>query len=141
MSNDTLIALAKERAAAAGVDPALACAVCDQESSWNPWAIRCEPGFYMRYVAKLHLGPTEAWARAFSWGLLQLMGETAREEGYLGDMAMLCDPQTGLDRGLIHLKKQLERANGDNHAALQFWNGGSAPNYAAEVLARVGKYL
>lgn len=138
--NTELVALAKGRALAVSMDPILCCAVCEQESSWNPWAIRDEPGFYNRYVAKLHLGVTEAAARAFSWGLMQLMGETAREEGYTDDLPKLCDPETGLDRGLLHLKKQLVRANSDVHLALQFWNGGSVPNYASEVLARYKNY-
>jgi len=135
-----LIALAKARAANAGIDPTLCCAICEQESAWNPWAIRDEPAFYARYVAKLHLGTTEAAARAFSWGLMQLIGETAREEGYTGDLPKLCDPQTGLDWGTVHLKRQLARANGDIHLALQFWNGGSNPLYGTQVLARMEKY-
>lgn len=138
--NETLITLAKARAELAGVDPALTCAVCEQESGWNPWAIRYEPEFYQRYIAPLHLSPTVSMARSTSWGLMQLIGETAREAGYAGDLPMLCDPQTGLDWGLVHLKKQLVRAGGNEEAALQFWNGGSNSLYGTQVLARVAKY-
>lgn len=140
MTTDAIVVLAKERATMAGVDPVLCCAVCEQESDWNPWATRLEPAFEERYVTKLHLGVTESVERSISWGLMQLIGETAREEGFKADLPMLCDPTMGLDRGLIHLKKELLRANGDVHNALQFWNGGSAPNYAAEVMARMPKY-
>lgn len=136
-----LIALAKDRAAAASIDPALVCAVCEQESSWNPWSIRFEPAFYSRYIENLKLNDaTEAYGRAFSWGLMQIMGETAREEDYKGPLAALCDPATGVDAGILHLKRQLARAAGNMHLALQFWNGGGNPAYSSEVLARIHKY-
>lgn len=143
MNKDELIALAKQLASAAGVDPVLCCAVVEQESAppWNPLSYRFEPAFYQRYIAKMiHLTPTEAYARSASWGLMQLMGETAREEGMTGNIPDLMDPTIGLTKGLIHLKKELERANGNVHNALQGWNGGSNPNYAAEVMARMPKY-
>jgi soluble lytic murein transglycosylase-like protein len=37
------IALARKAAAAQSLDPALVCAVVEQESAWNPWAMRYEP--------------------------------------------------------------------------------------------------
>lgn len=143
MTQDQLIALAKERATMAGVDPVLCCAVVEQESQpqWNPWCSRWEPAFQTRYIEKMtNLTPTQAKNRSTSWGLMQLMGETAIEEGYTDFIEKLLDPITGLDRGLIHLKKMLVRANGDVHAALQDWNGGSNPNYASEVMARMPRY-
>jgi soluble lytic murein transglycosylase-like protein len=33
-----LVQLAQRAAEAEGLDPALVCAVVDQESGWNPWA-------------------------------------------------------------------------------------------------------
>jgi soluble lytic murein transglycosylase-like protein len=51
MPTDALISLARAAAAAHSLDPALVCAVCEQESSWDPFAIRYEPAFYDRYVA------------------------------------------------------------------------------------------
>lgn len=141
MSADELIALAKARAQFAGVSPPLCCAVAEQESSWNPWSIRYEPAFYERYIEKMtRLSPTEARLRAMSWGLLQIMGETAREEGYTGDLTKLCEPQTGLDHGLIHMKKCLARSGGNEPIALNLWNGGANPSYASEVMARLSKY-
>src|SRR5579862_3189197 len=123
MSDEVLIALAKSCAITAGIDPVLCCAVCEQESfpPWNPWSIRYEPAFYDRYMARMtNISATEAHARATSWGLMQLMGETAREEGYTGYLPQLCDPETGLERGLIHLRRELLRAGGDVHQALQY---------------------
>ncbi len=46
--------LARKAAAAQALDPALVCAVVEQESSWNPWAIRYEPVFFSKYVASLY---------------------------------------------------------------------------------------
>jgi len=60
-----------ERPAAHSLDPALVCAVVEQESAWNPWAIRYEPLFFAKYVASLYtnnkVSASEAYARGFSW--------------------------------------------------------------------------
>jgi|SRR5882672_7288820 len=143
MGNEELIALAKKAAVAHGLDPALVCAVCEQESTWNPWAIRYEPAFLTKYVLPLpNLRPTEAYSRAISWGLMQLMGQVARERGFANAyLASLCDPATGLDWGCNYLKARLVKARDDVHLALQHWNGGANPNYADEVLARMPRYV
>ena len=125
--------------------PDLVCAVCEQESGWNEWAIRFEPGFLAKYVAPLEeahkVSATEAYARSFSWGLMQVMGETARELGFTGEfLAMLCDPIVGLEFGCRKLKDALSRAVGDQTRALAIYNGGSNPNYPSEVLARRARY-
>lgn len=141
MTEDQLVGLAKSAAMAASVEPELVCAVCEQESSWNPWAVRYEPAFFARYVQPQFLtDATEAQLRAVSWGLMQIMGETAREEGFKGHIASLCDPQTGLDAGIEHLKRMLSRSGGNWPIALNLYNGGSNPQYATEVMARVDKY-
>lgn len=78
-----LMELARKAAEAEGLDPAVVCAVVEQESAWNPWAMRYEPLFFAKYVAPLYtnnkVGATEAYARGFSWGLMQVMGQTARD--------------------------------------------------------------
>jgi hypothetical protein len=79
MSKQELIEVAKTISTNNGPDPALICALVEKESSWNPWAIRYEPNFYMHYIRPpAGLTATEAYARAFSFGLLQPMGECAR---------------------------------------------------------------
>jgi soluble lytic murein transglycosylase-like protein len=140
-----IIHLAGRIAASHGIDPALACAVIEQESAWDPWAVRYEPGFLSRYVAPLYtagkLSATEAYTRAMSWGLMQVMGQVAREFGFeQPSLAELCDPATGVDFGCKILAKRLARAKGDVPAALQAWNGGANANYAAEVMARTRNY-
>jgi soluble lytic murein transglycosylase-like protein len=150
-SRADLIALALVAAEAHQLDAALVCAICEQESAWNPWAIRYEPAFFTHYVApQLAVGKissTEAQARAFSWGLMQVMGQVAREHGFgaasstnASPLAQLCDPACGLEIGCIVFAAKLAVAHGDATRALQLWNGGGNPNYAAEVLARMGKY-
>lgn len=135
-----LVALAKQTALAHGLDPVLVCAVVEQESDWIPQSIRYEHGFYQRYIVKLNLHPTEARARAFSWGLLQLMGQVAREEGFDGHLVDLCQPAVGLDRGCVHLAKKLADHHGDVTLGLLSYNGGSNQLYPQEVIARMEKY-
>jgi soluble lytic murein transglycosylase-like protein len=140
-----IIELARRIAAAHGIEPALVCAVIEQESAWNPWAVRYEPGFLSRYVAPLYtagkLSATEAYTRSMSWGLMQVMGQVAREFGFAGDsLPKLCDPATGVEVGCRVLAKRMARSHGDVPAALLAWNGGADPNYPAEVLARKRNY-
>lgn len=120
---------------------ALVCAVVEQESAWDAHAIRYEPAFRARYVAPLGLTPTEEIARSISWGLLQVMGQVAREHGFSGKfLSVLCEPAAGLDIGCAALAAKLGAAAGDVPRALELWNGGANPDYAAEVLARISKY-
>jgi soluble lytic murein transglycosylase-like protein len=140
-----LIALARATAVSHKLDPALVCAIVEQESGWNPWAVRYEPGFLARYVAPLYnagkISVTETYARSISWGLMQLMGEVARELGCTApSLAQLCDPATGLEFGCRQLSAKLDAAVGDTARALLAWNGGANRDYPAEVLARVAQY-
>ncbi len=145
-SREPLIALARQKAAGHQLYPALVCAVCEQESAWNPWAIRYEPAFYERYVAPLwERGAiptrTEATARAFSWGLMQVMGQVAREAGFAGSsLAELCDSAVGLEVGCRVLARKLAAAEGNVPRALLLWNGGGNPAYPQQVLDRAEKY-
>jgi len=140
-----IIDLARRIAATHGLEPSLVCAVIEQESAWNSWAVRYEPGFLSRYVAPLYtagkLSATEAYTRAMSWGLMQVMGQVAREFGFQeASLAELCDPVTGMEFGCKILSARLTRSKGDVPAALLAWNGGANTNYPAEVLARTRNY-
>ncbi len=140
-----LITMARQTAAAHGIEPALVCAVIEQESAWNPWAVRYEPVFLSRYVAPLYtagkLSATEAYTRSMSWGLMQVMGQVAREFGFSAvSLAELCDPATGLELGCRILLARLVYSNNDTTAALLAWNGGANPNYPSEVLRRTENY-
>jgi soluble lytic murein transglycosylase-like protein len=136
-----LLALARSAAAKHTLDPALVCAVVEQESDWDTHAIRYEPAFRSRYVAPLSLSPTEEIARSISWGLMQVMGQVAREHGFAGRfLSALCDPPAGLDVGCTVLAAKIAAASGDVARALDLWNGGANPDYAAQVLARMAAY-
>ena len=140
-----IIDLARRIAAAHSLDPALVCAVIEQESAWNPWAVRYEPAFLSRYVAPLYtagkLSATEAYTRAMSWGLMQVIGQVARESGFEEtSLAELCDPDAGVDWGCRILATRLAQAHGNVEAALLAWNGGANPGYPTEVLARTKNY-
>jgi Transglycosylase SLT domain len=185
MPTPDLVAFARAAATKHALDPPLVCAVIEQESAWDRHAIRYEPGFRTRYVAPLGLPPkegppgrrlvepggTEEIARSISWGLMQVMGQVAREHGFDGKfLSALCDPALGLDIGCAVLAAKLTISRGpvvsgaepssslfpgghdgsdrqgkgsalsEIEHALQLWNGGSNPNYAAQVLARLAHY-
>ena len=141
-----LLILARQAATAQSLDPSLVCAVIEHESAWNPWAIRYEPAFFSKYVASLYTNnkvpATEAYARGFSWGLMQVMGQVAREVGFDAlFLSALCDPEQGLDVGCKVLRKKFDAMAGDTTRALLAWNGGANPTYAAQVIARRAHYL
>ena len=142
VAENPLIAVAKQEAVACNLDPALFCAVIEQESSWNPWAMRYEPGFFAKYIdGKITAGETEKRARATSWGLCQVMGQVAREYFFTEKfLSQLCDPQSGLRVGAQVLAGKLRKAGGDIEKGLLLWNGGANKNYPSEVLARMVRY-
>jgi soluble lytic murein transglycosylase-like protein len=141
-----LVALARKAAAAQSLDPALVCAVVEQESAWNPWSMRYEPAFFAKYVASLYtnnkVSASEAYARGFSWGLMQVMGQVARENGFDAlFLSALCDPEQCLAVGCKVLRKKFDAMAGDTTRALLAWNGSANPSYAPQVLARRPHYL
>ncbi len=130
-----LLVLARKVAAAQSLDPSLVCAVVEQESAWNPWAMRYEPAFFSKYVAPLYtnnkIAATEAYSRGFSWGLMQVMGQVARETGFDAlFLSALCDPEQGLAVGCKVLRKKFDAMAGDTTRALLSWNGGANTAYA-----------
>jgi soluble lytic murein transglycosylase-like protein len=140
-----LVEMASRAAHAEGLDAAIVCAVVEQESNWNTWAMRYEPLFFAKYVAPLYtnnkVGATEAYARGISWGLMQVMGQTAREMGMNSPfLSAMCDPAVGLAIGCKVLRKKMDACGGDTPKGLLAWNGGGNPDYADEVMGRVSRY-
>jgi len=136
-------ALAAKYGAKHGIDTVLICAVIEQESSWDPFAIRFEPAFEARYIkpAIPSMPTTLEMTKAMSFGLMQIMGETALEFGWKGKfLTELCDPDIGVDFGCAKLRHCLD-IKGDNETeALLAYNGGGNPLYASQVLARKPTY-
>jgi len=123
----------------------------EQESSWKTYATREEPAFYNRYIKDDYAGRREAWQLAMSWGLLQVMGATAREMGFEGKyLSQLCaEPALGLFFGIKYLRHQKERGDGTWSQALAAYNGGLGGNrtapyrrqeYVDGVIRRARKY-
>lgn len=144
-------------ALAHGLRPDIVAAVIIQESNGNPFAIRYEEGFYSRYLANKKpedlngLVPrgdfaTELRSRAYSWGAMQVMGDTARwcagvTQPYL---SALCDPDVGIEAGCKVLAYYLKKESGDYFRALTRFNAGDPEStkgkqYARTVLARIDK--
>jgi soluble lytic murein transglycosylase-like protein len=139
---DDLKELAKRKASEYGLDPTLVCALCEQESGWNPWAVRFEPAFYTKYILPMkNISATEANMRATSFGLTQVMGEVARELGYKEQfLTQLCDPATALEYGCKKLVRCLSAVGRNVEQALLRYNGGSNTEYGRQVMARMDKY-
>jgi hypothetical protein len=135
---------------------ALVCAVCEEESGkrnvataafgiedWDPFSVRFEPGFMKQYIhpANPETPTTDELCRSMSFGLMQIMGQTARERGFNGRfLTGLCDPETGLEYGCRQLRRCVDLANGDPSSALLRWNGGDDKQYPVRVLARMAKF-
>jgi len=102
--------LIESKAAAYGLDPDLVEAHVFTESSGKPKSVRFEPRFCERYVRPLGIkDDNEARGRATSFGLLQIMGQVARELGFQGAFSSLLDPEVGLDWGCKKLSKCYKR--------------------------------
>jgi hypothetical protein len=90
--------LVREAAERHHVDPALVRAVIETESNWNP----------------------RAYSHKGAGGLMQLIPTTAQRYGAYD----LFNPQQNIDAGVRHLKRLLERYNGNLDLALAAYNAG-----------------
>lgn len=97
---------------------ALVRAIVQVESQGNTWAVKYEPTFVQAYLLGRRwevFSPwitqdTEVWQRGASWGLMQVMGQVAREHGFVGAyISELCLPETGLHYGCKYLAYQFGR--------------------------------
>lgn len=81
-------------------------AIIHIESSWNPWACRFERQYVYTQNVEAHAKKarttvsTEHTLQKCSWGLMQIMGGTARWMGYTGPIPALCDPEVGMHWGM-----------------------------------------
>lgn len=116
-------------------------------------AVRYEPDFYERYLKGKtpNFRPehcsweTERVGRATSWGLMQIMGETARVIGFRGWFPELCVPAAGLEWGCRCLRRLADRylAEGGWPTVMRAYNGGPgnkdnmASTYPGKILALI----
>ena len=110
--------LVTSKASQYGIELSLLKAFIQVESAWNPKAFRFEPNYKWFNEPALFAGKlgltveSEKNAQMTSWGLIQIMGSTARDMGFQGYLPELIDPEIGLDCGckfLKHLKKKYTR--------------------------------
>ncbi len=115
-----------------GLPVRLVKAIILTESSDNTWAVRYEPHWRWffspkQWARRLKItDKTERSLQANSWGLMQIMGATARELGFTRPLVRLCEPMLGVEYGCRYLKKQLDRYSGDVYKAVAAYNAGSA---------------
>lgn len=128
-------------AATYALDPRLLEAQVWTESSDDPFAFRHEKGFFERYLRHHPDAKGFAWGplAACSYGLLQILGETALELGYDDRPERLFIPQVSLSWGAKYLVRCRERAHGDPRGMLARYNGTgpAAEAYAEKVLHTV----
>ncbi|WP_158608538.1 lytic transglycosylase domain-containing protein [Stagnimonas aquatica] len=121
----------------------LVLAICRKESGLNTWATRYEPDFRWLWDNRLlrayncrpadmsldkapsdfsglpGITPNTEWvAQQTSYGLMQVMGSLAREQGFKGYLSALCDPLAGVNSGCAYL-----RALSRKHFASLGWDG------------------
>jgi soluble lytic murein transglycosylase-like protein len=144
----------EEAAAKHKLDPNLVEAIVVVESSGDPWAWNPEPHYrYLWDVRRSRpfrrLTPAEIasqippsdfsalagdrdqewWAQQASWGLMQIMGAVARENGFKGRfLTELSDPVVNLEYGCKHLAGLMRWAKWNATQALAAYNGGRAGN-------------
>jgi len=125
LTREELVFVALLGAQEYGLDPALICALCEVESGRVPWAVRYESGYEWLFgrieddfpgiIKFKHSYPgslsTEVQMQKTSWGLMQIMGATARERGFRSWLTELCDPQVNLEWGCKHLRWMIDHNN------------------------------
>lgn len=112
----------------------LVAAIVQVESGGDRFALRCEPAYgYLwnvdanrpytvrAWISSARRAPsdfptprgisrdTEWIGQQSSWGLMQVMGAVAREQGHTGHFPALCDPLEGLNAGCRHLARLRDR--------------------------------
>lgn len=132
-----------------GINPQLLAALIHQESGGAVYAVRYEPAFLKKYLeskTKKTIGgyvpskcswQTEVQMRATSFGLVQIMGQVARERGFQGEfLTELCDPAINLKFGTEFLQTLLHKHDTTEKALLR-WNGGGDPDYGKKIMAHI----
>jgi soluble lytic murein transglycosylase-like protein len=116
LPGEELSLLAERQGMLFDIDPKLLLAMIQVESSGRPYASRYEPGT-IRYIRDAYqyaraagvTAETENVGQQTSWGLMQVMGFTARELGFAGNLPELCIPANGVEYGCRYLKRLQDR--------------------------------
>ena len=95
-----------------GLDPNLVMAIIHTESRNDPNAMRYERGYryLVNFNSPLVSGSTEKMQQSTSWGLMQIMGATARDMGCKEPwLNCLLDPETNIKYGCQHLARLIKK--------------------------------
>lgn len=131
------------------LNPEVIAAIIYVESGGDAAAFRYEPKFYDKYIKNKkweelagykpkHCNQrTEGHARAISWGLMQVLGQTARELDYRAEfLTELCtEPEDSVYCGCAYFDKCLKKESDNEYKALLRYNGGGNPSYPLKVQA------
>ncbi len=139
-----------------GIDVRIFTALIQQESGFDPWATRFEPHYYERHLKNKNktelvgyvplLIPTfrtECTHRATSWGLCQILGDTARGLGFKGRfLSQLLQPEVNIGLGTSYFAMLLKRVKEEDkitkyRTALLRWNGGGDLSYPDKVFGHI----
>ena len=131
-SKSEIVDLVERVAVACGMNPDAIKGVVSVESSFDPYAARFEPSFrwtdsIVQYArANGITQETEELLQKTSFGLMQIMGGTARSVlMYRGPLPQLFDPEFNLELGIKHFMKLKESFDGRCDDAISAWNAGS----------------
>lgn len=111
------------------LDPRWIMAIIWTESKGNPNALRFEPNYSFLYRPETFGGKglisrdTEIITQKISWGLGQIMGAVAREQGHQGLMAELLAPNLNIYH-ICTLLKRLTRISSNPSDVFAMYNGG-----------------
>lgn len=143
------------------IDPSLLAALLITESEGKTFAARFEPAFHRKYIKprdKAFLkGHWPQWTsdpdgelkerldRSTSWGLGQIMGQTARENGFAGNyLCHLCDPVVNIEMtasilAKCYAKAALVDSEDIVRRAFLYYNGGADKDYPNRVFKNLAK--
>lgn len=112
------------------IDANLIRAIIVKESEGELFRPRFEPGFtslwhYRDYAEKLRISAvTEEVMQKMSWGAMQVMGATARWQGFESHLPMLCFPDVGIFYGSKYLKWLVSKFGEDETHVIAAYNAG-----------------
>jgi soluble lytic murein transglycosylase-like protein len=136
-----ILALVEDAARKHGLDFWMLVAQVEKESSGNPNAIRLEATYRWFFPRGSTPEGDELEFQRTSWGLLQIMGATARELGYAEPATpwpsspLKNDPAAALDLGCAYLVRMWRRWGPSWRDALSAYNAGhpTPENFGAYV--------
>lgn len=136
--------------------PDIVACIILQESAGNTFAHRVEEQFYDSYIKNKRLSELSGWtpstpgsngqpsiatekrARSESFGLMQVMGESARSIAKYTNpfLTTLCVPENGIEVGCRILSYYLKREAGNYERALARYNAGRPDSEAGKAYAK-----